>query len=212
MKNETIIDDLNWRYATKKFDSSKKVSTENIETIKEILRLTPTSYGLQGLKFVIVENPEIRKEIQAAAWNQEQVTEASHLIVLCYTKDLNATHVDNYMKLVSETRNTPLEKLDGFGNMIKQTISSMTDSQMGEWLTKQVYIALGQLLTGLSKLRIDSTPMEGFSPMKVDDILKLDDHGLSSVLLCPIGYRHEEDAAQHQKKVRQSKEDLFITI
>jgi len=208
----SILDDLNWRYATKKFDSEKRISNEDLETIKDILRLTPTSYGLQGLKFVLVENKNLRSEIQKAAWNQEQVTEASHLIVLCYVKNLGDSEVDSYVNLMSSTRDISIDKLEGFSGMMKNTIASMSEDQKGYWLSKQVYIALGQLMVGLSTMKIDSTPMEGFDPKKVDEILKLNDLDLSSVLICPIGYRHEEDMAQHQKKVRQSKDDMFIEM
>lgn len=206
----TIINDLNWRYATKKFDATKKVSTEDLEKIKEILRLTPTSYGIQGMKFIFVKDSDLRSKIQAAGWNQAQITEASDLLVLCYNATLNDSDIDGLIQLVSDVRGVATEHLKGYSDMMKGTLANLTEEQKGNWLAKQVYIALGQLLTGLAALKIDATPMEGFDASQVDEILELDKLGLKSVLLCPIGYRHSEDESQHGAKVRYAIEDLFI--
>lgn len=207
-----IIEDLNWRYATKKFDPTKKVSNDDLTTIKESLRLTAASYGLQSMKFLIVENPAIREQLKSASWGQTQITDASHLIILSSYIDLNNDHVDDYMQDVATTRNIPIEATEQFGELIKGTISQLTPEEMAIWSSKQTYIALGQALYTCANLRIDSTPMEGFDPAAYDEILGLSAKNLRASLVLAIGYRHEEDASQHLAKVRKSSEAIFETI
>jgi nitroreductase/dihydropteridine reductase len=204
-----IIEDLNWRYATKKFDHSQKIKQEDLDTILEALRLVPTSYGLQPLKYLIIENDTLRSTLKAASWNQSQVTDASHLIVICCHIDTTNEDIDDNILLTSETRKIEFEKLAGYGEFVKKTISQLTLAEKTNWNEKQAYIALGVLLHTLAALRIDSTPMEGFDSEKYDTILNLTQQGLKSVLVCPIGYRSEEDNTQHLKKVR--KNSLHIT-
>ncbi|MDG1332035.1 MAG: NAD(P)H-dependent oxidoreductase [Crocinitomicaceae bacterium] len=207
-----IIKDLNWRYATKKFDPTKKVSSEDLATIKESLRLTATSFGLQSMKFLIIENPEVREQLKPASWGQTQVTDASHLIVLCSYIDVNNDHVDEYMQDVASARSLPLEATTGFGDYIKGAIANFSAEEKAIWSSKQAYIALGQALHTCANLRIDSTPMEGFDPAAYDEILGLSAKNLKATLLLPIGYRHEEDQNQHYAKVRKSNEAIFETI
>lgn len=202
--NNKIIEDLNWRYATKKFDPSQKINQQNLETILEALRLVPTSYGLQPLKYLIIENRELRTTLKEASWNQSQVTDASHLIVICCHIDTTSEDIDNNILLTSETRKIEQKKLAGYGDFVKRTISQLTLAEKTQWNEKQAYIALGVLLHTLASLRIDSTPMEGFDSEKYDVILNLKEKGLKSVLACPIGYRSKEDLTQHLKKVRKS--------
>lgn len=204
-----IIEDLNWRYATKKFDPSQKIKQEDLDTILEALRLVPTSYGLQPLKYLIIENDTLRSTLKAASWNQSQVTDASHLIVICCHIDTTNEDIDDNILLTSKTRKIEFEKLAGYGEFVKKTISQLTLAEKTNWNEKQAYIALGVLLHTLAALRIDSTPMEGFDSEKYDTILNLTQQGLKSVLVCPIGYRSEEDNTQHLKKVR--KNSLHIT-
>lgn len=204
-----IVKKLNWRYATKKFDANKKVSDHDFELIKDALRLTPTSYGLQAFKFIIVESPVLREQLVEASFGQRQVAESSHLIVLCSYDKIDDSDVDTYMKLVAQIRHIPVEKLEGFGNMIKGTTKARTEEEIRVWTAKQTYIALGQMLTTCAHLEIDALPMEGFSPDEYDKILGLSEKDLTATLVCPVGYRHHEDRAQHNKKVRKSKDDLF---
>ena len=208
----SIIESLNWRYATKKFDASKRISDEDLETIKASLRLTATSYGLQPMKFLIVENPEIREKLKTASYGQTQLTDASHIIVLCSYLDVLDTHVDDYMQDVSTTRNIPLEATKPFGDYIKGAITHFTPEQKTTWTSKQTYIALGQALHTCALLRIDSTPMEGFNPAGYDEVLGLSAQNLRASLVLAVGYRHEEDKNQHQAKVRKSDTKLFETI
>ena len=207
-----IIKDLNWRYATKKFDSSKNIKDEDFEVIKDSLRLVPTSYGLQPLKFIIVESPELRQELQTMSYNQSQIVDASHLIIICSYRDLNETHIDEYVANISSTRDVHEEMMKGYGDFMKLTISKMDDDQKFRWNKNQAYIALGQLIHTCATLKIDATPMEGFKGKDYDKLLGLSDQNLTASLIVPMGYRHKDDNAQHQKKVRKSQDELFIIL
>lgn len=207
-----IIKDLNWRYAVKKFDPTKKVSDDDLATIKESLRLTATSFGLQAMKFLIIEDPAIREQLKPASWGQTQITDASHLIVICSYLDVTNDHVDEYMQDVSAAREIPLEATQQFGDYIKGALTNFSSDEKAIWASKQTYIALGQALHTCANLQIDSTPMEGFDPAAFDKILGLSAKNLKATLLLPIGYRHEEDKNQHFAKVRKSHDVIFETI
>lgn len=204
-----IIEDLNWRYAVKKFDSTKKVSQEDLEIIKESLRLVASSFGLQPLKYIIIENEEVKKQLIPASFGQAQVAECSHLIVICSTTDVQDIDVDMYMETISKVRGVPAEMLEQFGQYIKGWVAKMTQEQKSNWTTRQAYIALGQLMSTCAQLRIDSTPMEGFDASVFNEKLGLSEKGLEATLVCPIGYRSQEDESQYRPKVRKELEDLF---
>ncbi|MCA1919477.1 MAG: NAD(P)H-dependent oxidoreductase [Flavobacterium piscis] len=208
----TLLDNLNWRYATKKFDATKKISSEDLNTLKEAVRLAASSYGLQPYKVVIVENPEIREQLKAAAYGQTQITDASQLFI--FANDLNAgpESVAAYIKNISETRGVPTEALGGFADMMNGVISNLSQDAKNIWTAKQTYIALGTLLAAAAELKIDATPMEGFNPAAFNEILGFDKLGLNASVIATVGYRHDEDDTQHYKKVRKSHEELFITI
>ena len=208
----TFIEHQNWRYATKKFDASKKITAEDLATLKEAIRLTASSYGLQPYKVIIVENPELRTQLQPAAYGQAQVVDASHLIVFANELNFGAEGIDLFAKTMSETREISLESIQGYVDYMKGNIVGLPEESRNLWSAKQTYIALGNLLNSAAELKIDVTPMEGFIPAQVNEILGLDKLGLNAILLAPIGYRHEEDATQHYKKVRKYNEDLFITL
>jgi nitroreductase len=208
----TFLDNQNWRYATKKFDSTKKISNEDLNTLKEAIRLSSSSYGLQLYKVLIIENPELRAKIQPAAWGQSQIVDASHLIVFANQINVTDADIDGYLKNVAETRNIPETALTGYGDFMKGGILSKSDDDKAIWTSKQTYLALGNLLNAAAELKIDVTPMEGFLPAQVNEILGLTELGLNASLIATVGYRHEEDATQHQKKVRKSNEELFITL
>lgn len=208
----TFLDNQNWRYATKKFDSTKKISAEDLNTLKEAIRLSSSSFGLQPYKVIIVENPELRAKLQPASWGQSQIVDASHLIVFANQTNVNAEDIDNYVKNVAETRNIPESALTGYGDYMKGAIGAKSDEEKTIWTSKQTYLALGNLLNAAAELKIDVTPMEGFVPAQYNEILGLNELGLNASLVATIGYRSEEDATQHQKKVRKSNEELFITL
>lgn len=207
-----FLENQNWRYATKKFDASKKISTEDLNTLKEAIRLSSSSYGLQPYKVIIVENPELRAKVQPAAWGQSQIVEASHLIIFANETQLKEQDIDNYITNISRTRNIPAESLAGYADFMKSKILTLPDDKKNIWTSKQTYLALGNLLNAAAELKIDVTPMEGFVPEQVNEVLGLEKLGLNTSLIATLGYRHEEDATQHYAKVRKSEEELFITL
>jgi len=208
----TFLENQNWRYATKKYDAAKKISDADLNTIKEAVRLAASSYGLQPFNVVIVENPELREQLKAVAWGQTPITDASHLFIFANNVTLDANSVDKYMENISETRDIPVEALDGLSNMIKGQIAGLSDEAKNNWTSKQTYIALGNLLAAAAELKIDATPMEGFNAAAFNEILGFDKLGLNAAVIATIGYRHDEDETQHYKKVRKSQEELFITL
>lgn len=207
-----FIKDANWRYATKKFDATKKVSKEDLETLKEAIRLSASSYGLQPYKVLIIENPEIRAKIQPVAWGQSQIVDASHLIVFANITNFGETEIDASLTNTAETRGLPIDALKGYGDFMKSKITTLPEEVRNTWTAKQTYLALGNLMNAAAELKIDVTPMEGFEPEKVNEILGLSSLKLNASLIATIGYRHEEDATQHNIKVRKSKEELFINL
>ncbi|MGO4770234.1 NAD(P)H-dependent oxidoreductase [Flavobacterium sp. W22_SRS_FK3] len=208
----TLLDNLNWRYATKKYDATKKISAADLNTIKEAVRLSASSYGLQLYKVIIVENPEIRKKLKEAAYGQTQITDASQIFVFASQTTVDDSHIDGYIQNISKIRNVPAEALSGFGDYMKGAITPMSDDTKKIWTAKQTYIALGNLLSAAAELKIDATPMEGFNPAAFNEILGLDKLGLTASVIAAVGYRHTEDDTQHYLKVRKSQEELFITI
>lgn len=207
-----FIKNQNWRYATKKFDASKKISNDDLEILKEAIRLSSSSYGLQPYKVLIVENPELRAKIQPAAWGQTQIVDASHLFIFANMTNLGEKDIDKYVNNIAETRGIPVENIAGYGDFMKSKIASLPEDVKNTWTAKQTYLALGNLLNAAAELQIDATPMEGFEPEKVNEILGLNELGLNASLIATVGYRHEEDATQHNLKVRKSKKELFINL
>lgn len=205
-----IIEKLNWRYATKKFDSSYKMNESEVELVKSVIQLSPASYGLQPYKVLIVTNPEIREKLKEVSWNQPQITDSSAVLVFVRNKVVDETEVDTFVDNIVKTRGVPKEMLAQYESMMKYAVSSQTEEQKATWVDKQIYLALGNLLTSLSVLGLDSCPMEGFDKSKYDEILGLEN--TSSVVVCAIGKRDESDETQNYRKVRKSTEDLFEVI
>ena len=206
-----FLDALKWRYATKVFDTSKKVPEEKMNELLEAARLAPNSFGLDAWAFVVVENPELRAKLREAAWNQAQVTDASHLVVFCRQKDLTVADGEALIKLTAETRGIDPAMLDGYKQMVIGAISGRTEEQKAEWMTKQVYIALGMFLSACALEGIDAGPMEGFDAAKFDEILGLEAKGLKSAVICAVGYRGDDKYAS-AAKVRKSADQVIIHI
>lgn len=198
----SIIEKLKWRYATKKFDATKKLSKNQINTLKEAFNLTALSYGLQTLKLVIVDDKILREQLVEHSYGQRQVVDASHLLVICIQNEINEDDVDTHFNTVKNIRQTPEEILNPFRDGLKSTIQNMTIDKKTDWATRQAYITLGNLMTVCAVEQIDSCPMEGFVAEEVDSVLELDKYGLSSVLLFPVGYRADDDMFANLKKVR----------
>lgn len=206
------IDSLRWRYATKKFDINKQLTEAQINILKEAFNLTATSYGLQPISLVVVDNKEIQKQLVAHSWNQNQVAEASHLLVICIPKIYSASEVENYFKLVKEIRNTPNKITNPFKAFLLDDISKKTQEELFLWNKNQAYLALGNLLTVCAIEQIDSCPMEGFLPEKYDEILNLKNYNLTSILALPVGFRAEDCFMKDLEKVRKKTQDSIIEI
>ena len=206
------LENAKWRYATKKFDATKKINQEDLEKLKDVVQLSASSYGLQLYKVLIIENKELREKLQPASWGQTQITEASHLMVFCNYKEVKDQHIDEYLSLKANTQNLNVDDLKGYGDFMKAKIGEKTIDEQKSWTAKQTYIALGNLLEASAELHIDTCPMEGFEADKYDQILNLSEKGLEAAVICTLGYRSEEDGTQHQAKVRKSKNDLFEII
>ena len=206
------IDSLQWRYAVKKFDDTKSLSSTQIETLKKAFNLTATSYGLQPLKLVVIQNKEVQQSLVSHSWNQQQVVQASHLLVICIPKNYNAEEIENYFKLVKDIRNTPDEIINPFKEFLLDDVSKKTQEELFLWNKNQAYLALGNLLTVCAIEKIDACPMEGFTPEKYDEILSLNAHNLTSTLVIPVGFRAEDDYMKDLSKVRKNLEDVIIEI
>ncbi|MCX2679699.1 NAD(P)H-dependent oxidoreductase [Galbibacter sp. EGI 63066] len=208
----TYNENLNWRYATKKFDATKKVSDQDIETLKEAIQLSASSYGLQPYKVLVISDPEIKEKLKPAAWNQPQITDASHIVIFANINNFGEVDIDHYIKNVSETRGLELEALQGYSDLMKNSINPLPEDSRNAWTAKQTYIALGNLLSAAADLKIDTCPMEGFDAAQLAEILGLNEKNLTPSVIATIGYRSEEDETQHYKKVRKPKDELFITL
>ncbi len=204
-----LVKNLNWRYATKSFDPSKEITVSELEKLKEVVKLSASSYGLQAYKILFIENPIIREKLKNHSWGQQQVTDASHLMVFCRYDNLTDQHIDDFIFLKAMVQNVSMDQLKGYGDFIKSKLSNKSVQEIEHWMEKQIYIALGNLLMGCAELKIDACPIEGFQNEQYDDILGLKEKGLKSVVVTAIGYRSSTDENQHQVKVRKSKTSLF---
>lgn len=207
---KTIIHDLQWRYATKKFDPSRKLSEEKLDTLKESFNLTATSYGLQPIKLLIVEDAEIKKDLVPLTMHQKQVEDASHLLIFCVVKDIDAEYITAYFERVQNTRGTSKTILAPFRDILIQDFEQKGSAEVFAWAKNQAYLAMGNLLTVCALEKIDSCPIEGFEPEGYDTYLKLKEKGLQSVLVMPVGYRADDDFFANMKKVRKEITDSVI--
>jgi nitroreductase len=205
-----LLEKLNWRYATKVFDPFRKVSKNDLNFLKEAIRLSVSSYGLQLYKVLIIENPEVRKELRKASWDQAQITDASHLFVFCnYTVNYDQ-HVDNYIQLIIDTQETVDTKgLKQYGEFIKSDLAKKTPVERKSWSEKQTYLALNNLIIACADRQIDACPMEGFDKQAYNRILGLDEMGLNASVISPVGYRSVADRTQTRRKVRKPLDELF---
>ncbi|SHF27735.1 Nitroreductase [Arenibacter palladensis] len=206
-----LIDHLNWRYATKMFDPKRKVSKQDLELLKEAIRLSVSSYGLQLYKVLIIENNEVKAALRKASWDQSQITDASQLFVFCnYTLDYDR-HVDDYVERIITTQGNSSDGIREYGEFIKRSIAKMSTEERKSWSEKQTYLALNNLLIACAELKIDACPMEGFNKQAYNRILGLDELGLNAAVIAPVGYRSASDKTQNRKKVRKTKKELFQT-
>lgn len=208
----STIDYYNWRYATKEFNSEKKITNSDLEIIKESIRLSPSSYGLQLFKVFIIESQKLKDKLRKVSFNQSQISDASNLFVFCnYTKVLEKD-IDLYIQNKSIIQQMPISKNEGYGVFLKKNLLKKETEETSIWTNNQVYIALANLMTTCASLKIDSCPIEGFEPSKYNEILNLNEKNMNAAVVCAVGYRSKLDTSQHEKKVRKSSQDLFEII
>ncbi|GHC64522.1 NAD(P)H-dependent oxidoreductase [Ulvibacter litoralis] len=207
---KTTLESLQWRYATKKFDATKKLSEEKLSILKESFNLTATSYGLQPLKMVVVSTSEIKQKLVPLTMHQPQVNDASHVFVICTEAGMSSERIKEYFDLVETTRNTERSILAPFETFLINDFSEKSEEAINIWMAKQAYLALGNLLTVCALEEIDSCPIEGFEPKKYDKLLQLTEKGLQSVLVLAVGYRADDDLFSTLEKVRKGVDNVII--
>ncbi len=208
----SLIEKLNWRYATKKFDDTKKLSSEQLDTLLTAIQLAPSSYGLQSYKVLVIEDPAIREKLREAAYGQPQLTQASQVIVFASETMIDESFVNKYVDNIAATRQIDRQYLAGYQQVMVGTVNRLAEDQKITWSHKQAYIALGILLTAAADLGIDACPMEGFENGKFDEILGLKEKGLTASVIAPVGFRADDDDYSKLAKVRRPKGELFIHI
>jgi nitroreductase len=208
----SVLEQLRWRYATKAFDKSKSVSETKLSILKEAFNLTATSYGLQPIKMIVLNDSKLQTELIPHTMNQKQIAEASHVLVFCIETVIDEEFVLEYFNRVHQIRHTPKPVLKPFQDFLIADFEKKPQELIEDWSTNQAYLAMGNILTVCALEGIDSCPMEGFDPDKYDEILDLKKHGLKSVLLLPIGYRAEDDMFADFKKVRKPLTDSIIEL
>ncbi len=210
---EALIETLHWRYATKKFDPAQKLDAAIWGALEEALVLSPSSYGLQPWKFIVVQDPALRAQLKEQSWGQSQVTDASHLVVFTHRTDLTEADVDRFLARIVEVRGVSAESLGGYRQMmIGNLVDGPKRATIADWTARQAYIALGQLMTAAAALGVDTTPMEGLDPKAYDKILGLEGSGYATAVVCAVGRRAADDAYAALPKVRFAKEELVVNL
>jgi nitroreductase len=211
LSSEKLIESLEWRYATKKFDASKKIDKKTWASLESALVLTASSYGLQPWKFIIVENQELKEKLKAVSWNQSQVADCSHHVVFAIKEKLDEEHIDAFLMQTAKVRGVDVSSMDGYKKMMLGDLVNGPRSQViSEWAARQVYIALGNFMTAAAVLGIDTCPMEGIDPGKYTELLGLSGTGWKVVVACPAGYRASDDKYSSMKKVRFDTKDVIV--
>ncbi len=208
---EAALAQLQWRYATKKFDPARKIPAEVWSVLEQALVLSPSSTGLQPWKFVVVTDPEVRKKLQPAAYNQAQIVDASHLVVFCAKSPPTLPDAERHVERTAAVRGVPMESLGGFRKMVVG-LATRAAAEGSAWAARQTYIALGIFLATAAMIGVDACPMEGFDPPKFDEILGLKEKGVTSVTLATAGYRSADDSYALLAKVRFPVDDVIERV
>ncbi len=213
ISNDLLIESLNWRYAVKKFDAERKIDEKTWSALLDSLVLTPSSYGLQPWKFLIVTNLEKKQQLTAVSWNQKQVEDCSHLVGFVVKEKMDEDHVQKFIEQTAKVRGIDSTTLEGYKKMmVGDVVNGPRGKNSFEWASRQAYIALGNFMTSAAVLGVDTCPMEGIDPQKYDEILGLTGSGWKTVVACPAGFRSAEDKYEKQKKVRFETNDLIVNI
>jgi nitroreductase len=211
LSGSQLVEALNWRYATKKFDSTKKIDAKTWSSLEEALILSPSSYGLQPWKFIVVENQEIKNKLKEVSWNQSQVSDCSHHVVFAIKEKMDEEHITHFIEQTAKVRGMDASVMDGYKKMMVGDLVSGPRSQMiSEWAARQAYIALGNFMTAAAMIGVDTCPLEGIDPSKYDEILGMKGSGYRVVVACPAGYRASDDKYAQSKKVRFDSNELII--
>lgn len=208
---EQLLAALSWRYAVKRFDPSKRIEPKLWAALEDSLVLTPSSIGLQPWRFVVVTDGALKDKLRPAAYGQAQVTDCSHFVVMAVRRNLDGEHVDKHVARMSEVRGIPVESLAKFRSMATGNLDkARQENRLDTWQTYQIYIALGNFMTAAALVGVDTCPMEGFDPVRMDELLGLSAAGYASVVCCAAGHRHAEDKYAAIPKVRFAKDSLFV--
>jgi nitroreductase len=213
INSKQLLEQLNWRYATKEFDPNRKISAADWATLETVLQLTPSSAGLQPWRFVVVTDPAVRAKLVPVSYGQEKVSTASHLVVFAAKNNLSEADVDAHLNNVAKTQGVPIDALAPLrGMMVGGIVKALDETARNAWARNQTYIALGNLLTSAALLGIDACPMEGFDRAQYDEILGLKAKGLASAVIATLGYRSVTDKYASAPKVRFPKEQVFVQV
>lgn len=208
--NKQLLDHLRWRYAVKRFDSSRMVPQEAWDLLEQSLILTPSSYGLQPWKFIVITDPTIKAQLPAISWSQKQPQDCSHMVVLAARRSMDANYIDTFFKHLCQTRNLSPETMTSYRNVVVAAIANMQSHL--DWNARQVYIALGQLMVAAAVLGIDTCPMEGIVHEEYDKLLGLSESEYTTVVGCAVGYRHPDDKQATAAKVRFNSSDIIVRL
>ena len=206
------LESLNWRYATKKFDANRTLTDVQVDQLLEAGNLAASSYGLQPYKLLVIKNQDLQDQLVAHSYNQRQVADASHVIVIAVRTDVNADYISAFSERVEKTRGLDAGTMNTYRDVMVGTIGKLSAEDLFQWSAKQTYIVLGTMMAAAAQMEIDTCPMEGFVPAKYDELLDLKSKNLRSVLVLPVGYRAEDDATQHQKKVRLPLDEIVVRV
>lgn len=211
VSNETVLQQLQWRHATKKFDATRVIPAEDWSTLEQTLVLTPSSYGLQPWKFVVITDPATKAKLLPLSWGQRQVVDGSHVVVFAIRQNLSEADIDKYLARIVEVRGGTVEALAGFRRMM---VGGLLNGVMNlnHWASLQAYIALGQFMAMAAMLGIDTCPMEGIQPAQYDEVLGLNELGFETVVACVAGYRASDDKYASVLKVRFKADDVVLRM
>ncbi len=209
ISSDALIHQLEWRYATKRFDPTRKIDPGTWDSLIESLVLTPSSYGLQPYKFIVVTDPALRAKLRTVSWGQAQIEEASQLVVFAIKKDMGKAHIAHYVDRIAQVRGVSRDSLEGFeGMMVGNLVDSLRATTIDQWSARQTYIALGNFMTSAALLGVDTCPIEGLDPAAYDQILGLEAEGYATVCVCAAGYRSADDNYAKLPKVRFPESEL----
>jgi len=206
------LESLRWRYATKKFDAERSITDAQLTQLLEAGNLTASSYGLQPYKLLVIQNQDLQNQLVGHSYNQQQVADASHVIVIAVRTDVNADYIRAFANRIEKERGLEAGEMDVYRDTMLGTIGKLPAEELYQWGRRQAYILMGTLLAAAAEMQIDTCPMEGFVADEYDEVLDLKSQNLRSVLVLPVGYRSADDVTQHQKKIRQSLDEIVVRI